>query len=279
MVVAESGAGLSSLLNQLAAKIEDDGREVARVRGNEADDVGVLIERIVATIAQSARETRGEGPSLAESLESLRELSAQHSGALVVVDELSGPTGHELFGRMRDELWDLDLQWLVGVADSQQGVLLTPPADAFFETVDHLDPLSESDLVDLLTRRDPENELGGDLKQQIASTAAGNPARTLALARRVLVADPEQRQAIAASDPIQAIEAQLGEPAARLYAELLRHGPSGPSEQALLKRMSWSRPRAYQVFRDLEAARFVRSRSERSGRAGRPRKVYEAVLP
>lgn len=60
------------------------------------------------------------------------------------------------------------------------------------------------------------------------------------------------------------------EPAARLADDLARNGPSGPSDPELLRRIGWSRPRAYQVFQALQRAGFVEVSSERSGRAGRP---------
>jgi DNA-binding PadR family transcriptional regulator len=41
--------------------------------------------------------------------------------------------------------------------------------------------------------------------------------------------------------------------------------------------MGWSRPRAYQVFQALEGEGLVRSRPERTGAAGRPRKIYEVI--
>ena len=66
---------------------------------------------------------------------------------------------------------------------------------------------------------------------------------------------------------------ELGEPAARLAQELAA-GPTGPSDDALMSRMGWSRPRLYEVFRELEQAEFISRGAERNGRVGRPRAVY-----
>ncbi|HEY4896025.1 MAG TPA: hypothetical protein VII01_08035, partial [Solirubrobacteraceae bacterium] len=56
--------------------------------------------------------------------------------------------------------------------------------------------------------------------------------------------------------------------------DLARNGPSGPSDAQLLRRIGWSRPRAYQVFQALQQAGFAEVSSERSGRAGRPVHTY-----
>jgi predicted ArsR family transcriptional regulator len=73
---------------------------------------------------------------------------------------------------------------------------------------------------------------------------------------------------------IEQIERELGEPAARLADDLARNGPSGPSDQQLLRRIGWSRPRAYQVFQALQQAGFADVSSKRTGQAGRPTHTY-----
>jgi hypothetical protein len=73
---------------------------------------------------------------------------------------------------------------------------------------------------------------------------------------------------------VERVRAELGEPAARLARELANHGPVGPSDEALRRRMGWSQPRLYEVFRQLEQGGFIARGAERNGRVGRPRSVY-----
>jgi hypothetical protein len=192
---------------------------------------------------------------------------------VIFVDGLPPPLVHEIFGRLRDEMWALQLQWVVTGNVEDKAILLAPPADAFFEQVVTLAPLTEEETERLLVQRDPDGELDADIRALISERSAGNPGKALVLARQALVS----------SDPIadldrgsvtEQIERELGEPAARLADDLARNGPSGPSDPQLLRRIGWSRPRAYQVFQALQRAGYVEVSAERSGRAGRPIQIY-----
>ena len=74
---------------------------------------------------------------------------------------------------------------------------------------------------------------------------------------------------------VEQIDRDLGRPAGRLADELARNGPAGPSDPDLLRRLGWSRPRAYQVFEQLERAGHVEMSAERTGQPGRPRNTYQ----
>lgn len=275
LVIAEPGGGVSTLLNQLAARFEDADREIARAWAGEADDATALLDAISDALERPQEPQRSTGPRPA--LARLQALAGERPGALAIVDDVPGAAGHDVFGRMRDELWEHGLQWLAGTSSDESSSLLAAPADAFFETVERLEAFEDEQIAELLARRDPAGELDDRVRARIAEHSAGNPGRALALARHALLLDPDERLEELASDPVDDVRRRLGEPAARLFLELLRGGPAGPSDPKLLARVHWSRPRAYQVFQALEREGLVKASLRRSGGAGRPRKIYEVI--
>ncbi|WP_377454620.1 AAA family ATPase [Rhodococcoides fascians] len=195
---------------------------------------------------------------------------------VIIVDDVTAAAGHALFGQYRDEVWSTGYLWVVSVRENDRAGLLTPPADAFFEKVVELAPLSTDEMLDLLNRRG-----GVDLTQighTLADAVGGNP-RALVGALRSLMQDPESydanAQAIGARD--DAIHA-LGRSASMLAAELKARGAVSASDDDLLAALGWSRPRAVQVFKQLDDKGLVRS-SEVSSGQGRPRRVYELTPP
>jgi len=197
-------------------------------------------------------------------------------GCVVLVDETTSPALIQtVFGRFRDETWQLPLRWVVVGDTEARATYLAPPADAFFEVVVELAPLSDEASVELLRRRledvgDPDL---ADLAA-LAELADGNPRRLLTLAREVLV-DGTPTAALGAARDSQAAQlAELGPAAHRLVEELAANGPASASDESLLRRLSWSRGRAAQVFGQLERAGLVRKSTRRADGTS-TRKVYE----
>jgi hypothetical protein len=275
IVIGPPGGGVTSLLAQLAAAFEDKGRSVKRVWAGQARSSSALLDAVSDALDDAEEPVESSGPAAA--LRRFNRLTEAHPAALIVIDEVPGAAGHDVFGRMRDELWGLKAQWLVGTREDDAAVLLQPPADAFFETIYRLRPLPNQQIVELLARRDPDHEIDDHLRGRIVERSNGNPSMALALAREALVRPPDSRESFLESNPVEDVRDRFGEPAARLFSELLQGGPSGPSDDLLLRRLNWSRPRAYQVFQTLEHNGLVRSSDDHSGRPGRPRKIYEVA--
>lgn len=282
MIVGERGSGKTTLVNLLAARLEEQGWHVAQFAGGRFDSAAnalLGIARSAATDSSIGSETadlvRREGADQLEvAYRALADVaSALPDQSVVIVDGLAPALVHEIFGRLRDEMWALQLQWVVAGNVEDKAILLAPPADAFFEQVLTLAPLTEKETEKLLVQRDPDDELGARVRTLISERSAGNPGRALVLARQAIVSSDPIAD-IGRGSVIEQIERELGEPAARLADDLARNGPSGPSDPQLLRRIGWSRPRAYQVFQALQRAGYAEVSAERSGRAGRPVHTY-----
>jgi hypothetical protein len=246
------------------------GRDVpGPQRAGDGADAGALLERlrVAAGDAWDTSEASAAGDA--------SDVSDTRPGAprLVLVDGLSAPVAHAVFGQLRDELWSLPYTWVVACADTDEAAFLRPPADAFFDTVVRLPPLPADAVRDLLRRRITEAELPADAVTTAVELADGNPRRALDAARR-LALEPEgapdlRRERAGRARALGA----LGRPAAMLMAELEASGGASASDPALLARLGWTRARAAQVLGLLADAGLVQPVDVRNG-PGRPRRVY-----
>lgn len=282
-LLADPGGGVTSLLNHLAADLDGEGALVAQVSARRHDTPESLLDAVAQRLErfdQSPHALRKTSGDDAVDAAYQRLLSAVPRGArsIVIVDDMPPRLGHAVFGRLRDELWQLEVQWVVGAHADDSGLLLSPPADAFFERVHDLTPLTVGQVQELLARRDPEGEIAPAVRRAIARASNGNPAAALRLAREAVEA-PDPVAAVEQGTVIDQVQERLGRPAARLADELARRGSASPSDPEILRQLGWSRPRAYQVFSQLEKEGFVTASDERSGRPGRPRKMYRLRSP
>jgi molybdopterin-guanine dinucleotide biosynthesis protein len=294
MIVGERGSGKTTLVNLLAARLEEQGRHIVQLAGgrfdNAADALAGTARHMMADpsirseTADLMQGERGDPLQVGDKLDVADQLQVAYRAltwvagvlpdqSVVIVDGLAPKLVHEIFGRLRDEMWALSLQWVVTGNLEDKAILLAPPAEAFFEQVVTLAPFTEAETETLLAQRDPDGELDPHVRTIICERSAGNPSRALVLARQALVSSDPVAE-LGRGSVIEQIEGELGEPAARLADDLARNGPSGPSDPQLLRRIGWSRPRAYQVFQALQRAGYAEVSSERSGRAGRPIHTY-----
>lgn len=265
LVWGDAGIGKTSFVRTVGYQLRPQTTvHYVRVEGmSRADEV----LRAVAATALGARDGAGE-PDIESVLETL---GREKPRRVVVVDDISAEAGHQLFGRFRDQLWALQWTWIVVARTEDKGGLLMPPANAFFERVIELGPLSADAAVELIRRRNGKR--APKWVSQLAASGVGNPRRLLAVARDVAenggdgdgIVDSLGRRAAA----IQA----LGRPESMLAAELEALGAASASDEVLLDRLGWTRARAAQVFARLEQAGLVTSDEVRSG-TGRPRRVF-----
>jgi len=304
LLVGSRGSGKSSLLRMLAHSLgEEPQTKTALVDGRAAgstlefltlvrDQLGawstVPLGQAAATVAAAAgaflespqlslRPSPGETQTLLTQLRDIGRSLGEDGRRIVLVDEMPSPeSAHTLFGRLRDELWELPLVWLVAADERDVGLYRQPPADAFWQRTLPIPDLDPAAAAELLRRRLGETELPQETIDRLVVTADGNPRRLITLAHDIVVEGVDATALFERDQALQQKIEALGEPAKRLLAELEANGAASPSDEGLLTKLGWKRSRASQVFRELEKQGLVRA-LERPGSGGRPRRVYEVT--
>lgn len=290
LVLGARGVGKTSLLRHVTYRLREQGTNATFVDAGLTDGLGSLIgllgielgralpaiaERVRSQLDPSSPARIGPEGQLISAVRALRPSANGEGEAAILIDSLPpGPIAHTLFGRLRDELWQLPYTWVLAIEEDRRGEVLTPPADVFFEDVVEIAPLSEAEQSELIRRRLAPGE---PTPWRTHVPHEGNP-RTLLEATRVAVRHKDPGKHLWAMAQRETDVAKLGRAASMLYAELEARGPSSASDQDLLRALGWSRQRAAQVLDQLEEKNFVRA-TMRPGPAGRPRKTFEIVPP
>jgi len=280
------GSGKTSLLRFVLFKLREADFPAVGVDAGPAEDLLDLLRLIAIQLGrfrpmgQEARAHASEGMGeVGSALEVIRALKPPEEDGLRTAVLIDLPAGardtHHLFGRFRDELWQLPYTWVVAAPDELHADLLTPPADAFFEDLIRLGPLSPAQQEELISLR---LEPGEKTPWRLPAEGESTPRRLLEIVRESVRSGGSPESHLEARSKREAEVSILGRAASMLYAELEHSGPASASDEALLERMGWSRQRAAQVFKDLEQANFVRAEYRRAT-SGRPRKVFVIVPP
>ena len=289
LLSAARGGGKTSTLRQLQLALRDSeqDRSPVFVDAVAAQTPLELVEHVREAMRgrPSPLRTVAEQAAFSASLLTQQPPGAASTYLVRLVRDLGGEAAHmvlvdasgaaaavyELFGRLRDELWQLDHRWVVAIDADELGTVTRPPADAFFDVEVALPPMSDDELVELLRRR--ETPLGETALRQIAAASRGSPRAALQAARQAVIDGREPGDVLAARAWRETEAVRLGRPHAMLMAELERLGAASASDEDLLDRMGWTRERAAQVLAQLERAGLVTASTERQAR-GRPRKVF-----
>lgn len=180
---------------------------------------------------------------------------------VVLVDDIAREDCHELFGRLRDELWELRIQWVVTGSVSS----LDAPADSFFDVVVELPPLDHEDLRELVRRRavtgTPEEEsLLMSVADSVIDTAVPcTPRHALSVLRDLYLSD-DLTEAKSQLANLQSARACLKPTANKLLDALIHHGPTYAGDARLLAEVSVTRSRVVQLLAELEADGLVTAR-------------------
>jgi energy-coupling factor transporter ATP-binding protein EcfA2 len=276
LILGSRGSGKSTLLRQTARELRERERPSLFVNVDFAGDATQILETISAAAGQSTPDgvlhldvigaVAGDG-SAVERIRSIAAAEPLDPPLVVLLDDVSANAGHELFGRLRDALWQVPVTWVVATGER---ALLTPPADAFFEQTIELAPMDAGLIAQLLHRR-----LGGDADRighlaDLAYASDGSPRRALELAREIVVGRRSLDQILALRSQREACASTLGRPASMLLAEIQQlDRPVYSADEELLHSMGWTRNRAVQVLGELETAGLLTSYPGRGPGGGR----------
>ena len=210
-------------------------------------------------------------------LDTVRSWRALEEGPVVLLDGVAPELAQPFFGRLRDELWQTPLRFVVAAPAADAAAFQTPPADAFFEARVSLETLGREQQRDLLRRRLAPGDADRALRA-LGDADLGTPRELLEMARRALIDGAGEGEIAAAARRRADRVAHLGPAAARLLAQLEALGGASASDPRLLARLGWSRQRAAQVARTLEDAGLVEGAMTR-GEDRRVRRVFRPVSP
>jgi biotin operon repressor len=293
LLLGRAGSGKTTLLRQIQMVLREAGEDVVFVEGTGASDVLELASRVrhaligqpsVAEVAGNVVEAfRGEGRELPAGASRQLGMQLQAIGeAPPTVILLDGPSSPEavfdLFGRMRDVLWQQPHCWVVTLDSRHRTTVLKPPADAFFDVVLSLEDWSTNSLAELLAGR-AEGRLPEQLIVAAAAGADGSPRQALRALSFGVVNDEDPSVLLDERGRLLEMASQLGRAPAMLLAELLDRGQASPSDAELQESMGVTRARLTQLFNQLKDDGLVVSESVRGDGPGRPRTVYRPDLP
>jgi energy-coupling factor transporter ATP-binding protein EcfA2 len=288
LLVGDPGSGKTSLVRAVMYRSHEAGGATgfSYVRANAARTAADLLVAVLEAVRPGPAEfSPGRQRTPVELVDDLigefAESKADRVGRVVVVEDVSTVVGAEVFGALRDELWQVDARWLVTTSTAQAAGLLRPPADVFFETRIELGPLTATEAAELLRRRldETESAAGADLVEAAANSAPLSPRRLLEVARELAADQAVGGAGFTWLTGLQArstVLEQSSRPARMLAKELEDLGWASASDRELLDRMGWTRPRVVQVLAELEGRGLVEMREVSTGR-GRPRKLYRLV--
>lgn len=288
LLLGERRTGRTTMLRAIEARLrEDDAYRTVYVNGARVvDTLGVLtmirdaliaprsavaegFGHVAAGSAQRPSEERGEA-----ALALVRELTRREAPmpACVLLDDPSTKTAHELFGRLRDDIWQTEIVWVVTGRPGLRAEYLTPPADAFFDRVLPLAPLDDAQQRSLIELRlEPADDpLLAELRH-----ASGSPGALLRALQDGATAADASGLLKRRSDREERA-AKLGRVASMMHAEIENGATASASDSEWVKRFAVSRQRAQQVLVELEQQGLVTS-SRAPGPTGQPRKVYHRV--
>jgi hypothetical protein len=308
LLLAGRGMGKTSLLRRVMWDLRRRNRPFVQVSGAMANDPQEFVDMVGWALGYP-RQVRE--PGLAEQLQQLeglpflsgrtrpvgrpdwlateiralgdrmREKQKDTSPTAVVpvvlVDDAEPEITHTVFGRARDEVWNLPVVWIIAGDEAQAGEYLRPPADSFFGRTITLPPLSVEESRSVLSAR-AGDVLAPPVIDAIAAQGKGSPRSLIRLAQEVVLGERKPDDVLAREHERQKLLDQLGEPARRLFEVMSSMGSASAADPRLLAQLGWTRSRAAQVFAELEKAGLVGSATERPpGTVGRPRKVYRVV--
>jgi energy-coupling factor transporter ATP-binding protein EcfA2 len=284
LIAGKRGNGKTSLLRQIQYVLRKEARTIAYVDATAVESALELASRIRAVVAWEPSPPVAEvaGPKAPaptpddEAYGALRALSDSPKTMILVDASEAGRAVYDIFGRMRDVIWQLPHQWAVAVDTNDLSIVLRPPADAFFDLVLETKPWETPDLLNLLEKRAPDFDV--DKRVRIVACSQGSPRVALRALRDAIIEHRDPEEALSRRSDLLANAAKLGRPHGTVLAALLDRGPSSPSDATLQSAAGLSRGRLAAILGDLVDHGLAVSRPGSSSGPGRPRTVYAPNL-
>jgi len=175
-----------------------------------------------------------------------------------------------LFGRYRDALWELPVNWIVSSR------LDTPsaPADAFFDRSITMSPWPAERLAEFVSLRAPELA-GPGVDAVLTALAPLQPGQALSAVQSFLMAEDPDDLADRLIDERRMVT-ELPDRLRSLYDALTSLGPTHASDARLLEEVGVSRSRITHGLKELEDLHLVDA--ERVGRRVRYRPRLTSLL-
>ncbi len=271
LLVGDRGSGKTSFLRKLEATINasDELGEATYVDGSSVDTLERLIGAVQRGLVSRGLELE-QRETAVDVLAGLRPLAVQSLfPPTVLLDQPLPDIAHTLFGRLRDEVWQLPYTWVVSVDTVDQPRVARAPADAFFGATVVLGALSDRSALALLHHY-IDKRLDADALETLVDLADGSPRRLISLARTALVEGVPVSELLKQHLHQEELLAQASPPAQELARYLADAGPRSASDADLLSHFGWTRNRAVQVFNELARLGIATGRVEKGGR----RKLY-----
>jgi energy-coupling factor transporter ATP-binding protein EcfA2 len=271
LILGEPGSGKTSLLHHLEHQLQRADEPVVYLDGRRSEDLDALLDELRGRVGVARPDPSVASPAQ-ETLDALQGMPETRRW-VALVDCPERDVAHTLFGRLRDVVWQLPVTWVVAADGSAADAFRRPPADAFFDLVERLDGLDETQASELLIRRGVSRSEA----EELSSSAATSPRGVLDRARRSLLEHVAPDDIHRAELDFHRRLGQVSRAAALLAAELRGRGAVSASDGDLQRRMGWTRSRLTQVLKELEANGLATTTEAADGRAGRPRRMYEIV--
>jgi len=201
----------------------------------------------------------------------IRRLSGAPARSLVLIDEPDPGHALILFGRLRDELFQISTSFAVTVTPATFRRINKPPADVFFDTIAALEPLDADAAFELLRLRKER----GQLPAQILWPSQPMQPRAILLDAEAGPTGGRHDGALQAH-LVGVAEQATGPAGARLLSEIWGRGALSASDPELQRSLGVTRARLTQLLRSLERADVLISFPQASpGAMGRPKTLYD----
>lgn len=277
LAIGPIGAGKTTALHKLANDLRANDRPAFIVNAALAGSTAELLELAAAGLERAPQPIRSVGSPI---LDAIRRLAGVPPAGILIDGPLPSDSVRELFGRYRDELWSLEHCWVLTSSPTLATAARVPPADAFWDRVITLPPFSDVEIVQLLERGLDTGELRTLMD---SGWLAPEPAWPRAIVRSVrdFFSEGDSLRPAEELQELRDRQEKLERVPAMVLAELtaLRR-PAAASDPGLRQRLGYSRAYIARALAELEELGLVIGSFESvPSKSGRPRKLYEPVLP